>query len=318
MPVHVIATGGTIAAHGDGPRDGRALLAQAGLDPDSVRVTDLASGSSADLTIPEMIAVAEEVRLALATGADGVVVLHGTDTLEQTLYLTHLLAGAGTAGAGVVFTGAMRRADHPEPDGPGNLRDAVALAAHPQARHLGVVLCMDGLVHAARFATKLEASSVGAFTSLPGGPLGRMTPGGPVVDTRPAVPVQHRSADPAVALVTAYPGMGGTLVDAAVAGDVHGLVIEGWGACHVPASVLPALTRARDAGVAVVVASRARWDQPMDDPQSGGQALREVGAVSAMGLPAPKALMALAVALGSSGPEGVGDWFERHVHAPPA
>ncbi len=318
MPVHVIATGGTIAADGEDVLAGADLLDRCGVAVDDVRVTDVASGSSSDLTLAAMVGIAEEVRLALATGADGVVVVHGTDTLEQTLYLTHLLAGAGTAGAGVVFTGAMRRADHPQPDGPANLADAIALARHPQARHLGAVLCMDRIIHGARFATKVEANVVGAFSSAPGGPLGRMTPAGPVIDSRPALPVQHRAADTAVALVSAYPGMGGALIDAAVAAGAHGVVLEGWGACHVPESVVPALAAAREAGVAVVVASRARCDQPLDAPLTGDPGLHEVGAVSATGLPAPKALMALMVALGDAGPGGVPAWFARHVHARPA
>ena len=88
MTVHVIATGGTIASHWDGAEwtniDGASLIAELGELPVDVHVTDVAAGPSSNLSVDQMVRIARSVQTALAEGADGVVVVHGTDTIELT------------------------------------------------------------------------------------------------------------------------------------------------------------------------------------------------------------------------------------------
>ena len=194
--------------------------------------------------------------------ADGVVITHGTNTLEETAWLLHL---ALATDAPVVLTGAMRPASALSGDGPLNLASAVRVAASPEASWLGVLVVMDDTIHGARDVTKSNTLRVDAFTDAGAGPLGRVDGDGRVVLTAlPARATTLRGAYaavdlrslPRVDIVVTYQGADGALIDAAVAAGARGIVSAGSGAGYPTPAEVRALERASAAGVVVCQASR--------------------------------------------------------------
>ncbi len=205
----------------------------------------------------------DQVRTALDHDeADGVVITHGTNTLEETAWLLHL---AVATDAPIVVTGAMRPASALSGDGPLNLVDAVRVAAAPEARGLGVLVVMDGTILGARDVTKRNTLRVDAFASPMAGPLGRVDGDGRVVVTsRPARATSLRGAYAGVDLralsrvdvVASYQGADGALIDAAVVAGARGLVSAGTGAGYPTPLEVEAFERASAAGVVIVQSSR--------------------------------------------------------------
>lgn len=324
MTVRLLATGGTIASRLDpdtgavvpavSPEDLLAAVPELA-DVGPIEVTELDRVNGWNVTPEVMERAARAARSALLDDdVDGVVVTHGTDTVEETLYLADLLAGDVTDRGAITFACAMRSSGELGADGPRNLRDAVRLASDPAARGRGALLVVNDEVHCARWATKTDTANVSTFRSWPGGPVGHLEQGQPrfVLDTPPRPPVGD-ALDHRVALVKAYTGMDDALLRWLVDDrGVHGIVVEGTGAGNVPGALVPGIDHAIGRGVAVVVASRCLTGrpQPIYGGPGGGVTLAEHGVVRANGLNGPKARLGLMVALGiDRDPDHVRDWF---------
>lgn len=300
MTVHVIATGGTISSHHDGTAwtnvSGAQLIAELGdlreLGADVV-VEDVAAGPSSNLSVDDMIGIAERVADRIAEGATGVVVVHGTDTIELTAYLTSLRIGVGPARRPVVFTGSMRVHSHLEPDGPRNLRDALVVAASDEAVGHDVLVCLEGVLHHADRVVKVNAKSVDAFTSGPRDPAGRVAGGRVELESPGAARAAVTSFERDVPLVSCYPGIDGDAVRTALH-ERRGAVLEVFGDLNVPMQLWEPIHSAWAAGVLVVLASRPFTDTAADP------GLAQLGAVGAGGLTAQKARLALMAALGAA------------------
>lgn len=266
--VVLLATGGTIACTVDDR--GRAaktlggtdlLAAVAPVPGVDVRAVDHGRLSSWDIAPPDMLDIALRVD-ELLTDTDGVVVTHGTDTLEET---AALLSFAVRSDAAVVVTGAMRAGNEPGADGPRNLRAALRVAAAPDARGRGPLVVMDDEVHRGVTVTKRHSSAPGAFGSPATGPVGLVHGNGNgngdgdgVTFLGPAGPrtrydVAHADADVPLLLATA--GAPDRVLHSALAG-ADGLVVAGFGLGHVPGSWVPVLGDAVRRGVPVVMATR--------------------------------------------------------------
>lgn len=300
MTVHVIATGGTIASHFDGERwteiDGRTLVDELGdlsrEAPPGVDVHDVATGPSSSLSTSDMVDIARRTRAALDDGATGVVVSHGTDVLELTAFTIQLLLGTDAARRPVVVTGAMRPHSHPAPDGPRNLRDAITVAAAPDAAGRDVMVCLDGTLHAAARVVKQSTVTVDAFASVGcAAPLGTVTDGVPRF-ARPVGSAQQRAAglDVDVPLLTCYPDLPAAAVERAADGSA-GIVLEVFGDLNVPRQLWRAVHAASSSGTLVVLASR-----PFT-PATTNDGLDLLGAIGAGGLTAQKARLATMAAL---------------------
>lgn len=321
MPrVLLVATGDVIAYGQFGLRSAADLLAALPPGKGTVEPVDVLTEPAWDMTSSTMLMLARTVRTAvLDDGYDGVVVTHGLDTIEETAFLTDLLVGPATGEndvrAGIVFTGAARRPDELAADGPRNLAAALVAARDPALRLAGVVVCVDDDLHAARWVTQVDATAVAGFSSAPYPPVGRVVGGGAGARVEPLgtpPPRPPRAAgEPAtdVALIRTYPGMEASVLTAVVDGGAAGVVIEGTGNGNVPTSLLAAISDLTDWGIPVVIASRCRAGVTTD-PAEGHFLAAAVGAISARGLAASKARLALMVALGSGSPAGVRRWFE--------
>jgi L-asparaginase len=187
------------------------------------------------------VEVAKRIENAFADGADGAVVIQGTDTIEESAFLLDLLVAGDRP---VVLTGAMRGADAPGADGPANLLAAARVAASPEARGLGTLVVLNYDIHAARFVQKSHTALPSAFLSPLAGPLGTMIEGRPRFYVRVArTPCLAAGAGPPepVALVKTAMGDDTRLFGHLADMGYSGAVIEGMGAGHVHADAAPVL-----------------------------------------------------------------------------
>lgn len=270
-----------------------------------VTVEDVLAEPSWDISPATMLALARRVRGAIVDdGFDGVVVTHGADTLEETAYLTDLLAGAAASRGAIVFTTAMRHLDDLSSDGPRNLASAIAAAATSTLADAGALVCVNDELHAARWATLVDTTSVAAFTSAPMPPVGRVV--GTRVETLagapPRPPQGPDEPEPDVALVKAYPGIDAALLTAVVDAGARGVVLEGTGAGNIPVALSAAVRELAGWDIPVVVASRCQTRAVgLAELSLGAQIAEQMGAIGARGLAAGKARVALMVALGDGG-----------------
>lgn len=261
--VTLLATGGTISCTIDSAGAAVPTLSAADLVASfpavpGVRVVpvDAARFSSWNVTVSQLLELSQRVQEALSD-SDGVVVTQGTDTLEETAYLLHLTVGSSRP---VVVTGAMRNASLPGHDGPRNLQAAVLTAASSSAVGRGCLVVLNDEIHLAGRVSKRHSTSLSTFVSPESGPVGAVD-GSSVTFFGPAVPrrtyaVSASSGSVRVPLVKVAVGLDAALLEGVLAAGVDGLVLEGTGVGHVPASWMPAIRSAVAAGVPVVLATR--------------------------------------------------------------
>ena len=289
MTLLLLATGDTMAQRKSSMATGRELLAMAGTPPQRVVVEDVLAEPSWDMSVSTQLALARRVRKALAEDEfAGVVVTHGVDTLEETAFLTDLMAGP--ARGGIVFTGAFHPLSVPEPDGPDNLVASLAAAADPALRGAGAVVCVRNELHAAR-----RVRYAHGFSSAPHPMLGRVAGGAVHLTSTPPPRPPEVGGEPEtdVAVLRTYPDMPSSLLTTVTDLGAQGVVLEGTGAGNVPVELFGTIMELSQMDIPVVVASRA---YTVDI----GMAKR-MGALGAGGLSAQQARMALMVALSKGG-----------------
>lgn len=299
-PIFLLTTGGTIASrdHGRGAAPHPEALAV----PTAVRTRAVLAKDSSALTVADLDAIRRAVHAELAAGAPAVVLTHGTDIMEETALALDLVHDDPRP---VVLTGAIRAADHPEPDGPGNLDDALAVAASPDARGLGVLLVLGGVVHAAWGTRKRHTELRRPLHDPRDGPVGLVTSGGLTVIRSPRRREPLPVADLAsvrVDVVALYPGVDAVAIDACVAAGARGLVLEATGSGNTNPAVVSAVARHVAAGVVVVVTSRVDGGPVRAVYGGGGGAvdLQAAGALVAPWLRAGQARIQLAALLAAA------------------
>lgn len=271
--VYVIACGGTIAGKAASAEDLTGYQAGcAGIDEVLTSVPSLSqyahvqgeqfcSIDSSDMTEALWLALSRRVqKLADRDDIDGIVITHGTDTMEETAYFLYLTVQTEKP---VVLTGAMRPATALSADGPLNLLEAVQTAADRSAGACGVLLVMNGTICSARFAGKTDTTHVDAFSQYRLGYMGIVQQGRPIFYQVPLrspegqrLSCHHVQKLPPVAIVYCYTGMDPAEI-AEIGQRVRGIVVAGLGHGRMPAPVWEALQPFMKDGGLVVRSSRA-------------------------------------------------------------
>jgi L-asparaginase len=231
----------------------------------------------------------------------GVVVTHGTDTLEETAYL---VARSVTGPKPVVFTGAMRNASDLGWDGPANLADAVRIAASAEARDTGVTVTMNGRIFAALEDAKTHTHLLDAFESPGLGPVGVVDEGRVIfrrVLRHVAPPLQPAALAGPVDIVSSWAGSDSRLLDASRESGARGVVVAAMGRGNVPPEMVPGIARWIEAGRPVVIASRAQRGRVgvTYGYEGGGRRLADLGCLFAGARRATQARVDLMLALGA-------------------
>jgi len=310
LPVcKMIATGGTIAMK---------------IDPEKKAPVPAISGEDLVATVPEIAKVAKiEVQNLSNVPSDymdperwqglqkavvealarpevaGVIVSHGTDTLEETAWFLDLTVSTPKP---IVLIGAQRNASEPDFDGPRNLLNAARICASPDARDKGAMITLNNQINAAREVTKAHTSDVETFKSGDFGFLG-IADYDRVIFLRAPLRRQHIALKeqklPYVEIVPMYGGADGTLVKAAANAGAKGIVIQalGWGNVNIP--MYEAIVEVIKQGIPVVVSTRVPNGRvlPVYGFKGGGKTTKDAGAIFADNLSPQKARILLMLAL---------------------
>jgi L-asparaginase len=307
--VCVVGTGGTIASRYDAALGGHVSAATAQdlvkavpelADIADIRVIEHSNINSALMDSATAFGLRDTLRKVLADKAvAGVVVTHGTATLEETAYLMDLTVGSDKP---IVFTGAQRNSDEKDPDGPRNLYCAAMIAAHPQAGGRGVLVALGSEIHAARDVTKINPEILTCFGARDCGPVGSVTKSGLTFFAMPQrrvhLEVSHIKQN--VHIIRMAQGASDLLFRACVREKVDGVVVEGTGGGNVNVPFYNGVCAAIDAGIPVVAGLRL----PSGAPHLGKgymgsyQSLMAKGAISSGYLSGIKARILLMAALG--------------------
>jgi L-asparaginase len=324
--VVVLSTGGTIASTHSDEEGGftsnlageQLVAAVPGLEQVArVEVQDVANVGSTNMTPALWLEVSRRANEALERReVAGVLVTHGTDTMEETAYFLDLTV---TSQKPVIMVGAMRAASEWDADGPRNILDAARVAVSNESRGKGALVVLNGEIHAAREVTKTHSLSVETFGTPEFGALG-------IVDSDGVrfyrAPLRRHTIEmgpnvllPVVDIIPNYAGSDGRLIRGLLnEGHVDGLVVDAAGAGNIAGALFEAVREARAQGVAVVVTSRTHAGRvlPLYAGGGGGTTLHEIGCVFADNLSAQKARVLLIAALTQTGdPKELREIFGR-------
>lgn len=308
----LIATGGTIAMRKD--ELGKIVPAVSGTDlleslPElqkeaNWQVIDFSNLASCNMNHQRMLELSRIVNQALLDPAlKGVIITHGTDTLEETAYFLDLTVKDNRP---IILTASQRNASESDSDGPRNLRNSMLIALDPQAKGRGVVIALNEEIHAARDVRKLHTSHVDAFSSGELGSIGN-------IDNDDVL--WHRKPEPSrkfnlpqrlaeIIICKAYTGMSARTLECMVDSSVDGVVIEAFGRGNVPPEVVPAIRKLTDSGIPVVITSRCLFGRtaPAYGYPGGGADLERQGAFFAADLSTEKVRILLSLAMGEGIP----------------
>jgi L-asparaginase len=252
---------------------------------------------------PEMMLTLAGFVRTLGEHTDGIVITHGTDSMEESAYFLDLVLGDSVP---VVFTGSMHTSTDAAWDGGRNLVDALAVAASSAFRNVGTMIVMNGHVYAASEVTKTHTMKDDTFRSPDFGPLGTVNT--LKLDAPRRLREPHHRMNiaigedvelPYIELLKTYSGMDDTLFIAALKAGASGIVIEAMGQGNVPPGVVNGISRAREKNIPIVITSRCQAGpvRPYYAYEGAGRELEKLGCIFAPYLTGPKARIKLMLAI---------------------
>lgn len=255
---------------------------------------------SPHITPKNMVMVANKINESIDE-YDGIIITHGTDTLEETAYFLNLVIDTDKP---IIVTGAMRSANEIGSDALYNLISSVRVAASPESANKGVLVVMNDEIHPANNVTKTSTSNIATFKSPQYGPVGIVTKEKVIFHhtllSRRIYPIKNM--DKKVYLLIAVAGMEGDIIQAISHLQPDGLVIEGLGQGNLPKDILDGLQQLINDHIPIVLVSRCYQGivQPIYAYEGGGKQLKDMGLIFTNGLTGPKARLKLMVALEST------------------
>jgi L-asparaginase len=232
---------------------------------------------------------------------DGVIVTHGTDTLEETAYFLDLTIQNKIP---IVVIGSMKNSSEPDWDGPRNLIDAIQICLSENCKNLGVLVCLNGEINAASEVTKTYTDEIDTFHSLDFGALGFVQNGRVVLNRLPRKleTIETDSIIPNVDLITVYAGMNEKFFRFSADSGAEGIVIEALGVGNVPPAAFEGIKYAVDKGIPVVLVSRCPAGETLDiySYPGAGKHLHNIGVIFTDYLNGQKARIKLIIALGKT------------------
>src|SRR3972149_11845499 len=194
---------------------------------------------------------------------DGVIVTHGTDTLEETAYFLDLTIGTEIP---IVVIGSMKNSSEPDWDGPRNLLDAIHICLNNNCKNLGVLVCLNGDINAASEVTKTYTDNIDTFSSLDFGALGFVQKGKIIINRLPIKLeiIETNSIVTNVDMLTVYAGMNEKFFKFSADSGVEGIVVEALGVGNVPPAAFVGIKYAIDKNIPVVLVSRCPAGETLD------------------------------------------------------
>lgn len=302
----ILHTGGTIAM--------KENILTGGVSPDVVNPL-----LDAEITVPEnvdlvmedifnlpsphimpkhMLILKKRIMEAIDSDVRGVVITHGTDTLEETAFFLNTTIGDQIP---IVVTGAMRSSNELGSDGLYNFESAIRVASCDEAIGKGVLVVMNDEIHSARYVTKTHTTNVATFRTPTLGPIGLVTKHRILFmqELLDSTRLDISSVNGTIPIVKAYAGMQGDLLEALAHAKVDGLVIEALGAGNLPPQALTALKKLLIQKIPVILVSRCfnGIAEPVYDYEGGGKELAEMGVIFCNSINSQKARLKLLIAL---------------------
>lgn len=267
-----------------------------------ISIYDFGKYPGPHMTPELMLALSNKIKEQISTnGFDGVVVTHGTDTLEETAYLLDLTIHTHIP---IVLTGSMKNSSEPDWDGPQNLSDSIRICLDKNSRDMGVLVCLNGEINAASEVTKTHTDNIETFHSLDFGKLGFVEKRRVIFNRLPRKleVIETERIVTNVDLIKCYAGMDDKFFRFSAESGIAGLVVEAMGVGNVPPKAFEGIKYVVEKGIPVVLVSRCPAGETLDiyGYPGAGKWLHNLGVIFTDYLNGQKARIKLIVALGKT------------------